>query len=434
MTKDGEMDWQNGLTDKNNYFLIDGDKKDVADSMFLNFWWTYKKYADKELLKVSNKMAEELGINPYDLYAGVDVQSNGTATPVCWELFEKDSKTPFTSLGLYCPSWTYFSSENVDEFEAKENRLWVNEFVNPAKATKTEGKEWKGISIYSIEQSIVKNLPFTTNFSMGNGYNFFVDGEKVSVMDWNNRSLADVMPAYRWIIENEGNNKLNLSIDFSIAYYGGNSIKFNGKLEGNKTSTIKLYSVELKLEKGVDFKTSAKSNKEVNLDLVLEFEDGTVETIKADKVIGEDWTTISYNVSKFADKVVRTISYKISSSEDISNLTLNLGNKTIEKAPHDITIDLRDVKTVSEVRIAHAEAGGEGPDMNIKEYIIETSLDGENFEEAVKVTKNVLGNTIHAFKATEARYVRFTAVKPTQGSDSATRIYEIEVRGLDSKL
>lgn len=72
--------------------------------------------------------------------------------------------------------------------------------------------------------------------------------------------------------------------------------------------------------------------------------------------------------------------------------------------------------------------------MNIKEYIIETSLDGENFEEAVKVTKNVLGNTIHAFKATEARYVKFTAVKSTQGSDSATRIYEIEVRGLDSKL
>ena len=668
MTKDGEMDWQNGLTYKNDYFLIDGDKKDVADSMFLNFWWTYKKYADKELLKASNKMAEKLGINPYDLYAGVDVQANGTATPVRWELFEKDSKTPFTSLGLYCPSWTYFSSENVDEFEAKENRLWVNEFGNPAKATKAKEKEWKGISTYSIEQSIVKNLPFTTNFSMGNGYNFFIDGEKVSVMDWNNRSLADVMPTYRWIIENEGNNKLNPSIDFSTAYYGGNSIKFNGKLEGNKTSTIKLYSAELKLEKGVDFKTSAKSNKGVNLDLVLEFEDGTVETIKADKGIGEDWTTVSYDVSKFADKVVRTISYKISSSEDISNLTLNLGNITIEKAksskkvnvsklnaddisfeedniyagvrlswsegksedlshyevyrinkdktksflgatanntffinalkrdadsnkskfevvavnknfnrgkadtveikwpenntptanfnvsktlvapgekiqfenlsseitesvtwefkgadieistennptisyanegtysvkltaknkkgedvktmenlitvtskatqelpnlalnkettassfvnnneapkfavdgstenkwcaigkaPHDITIDLGDVKTVSEVRIAHAEAGGESPDMNTKEYIIETSLDGENFEEAVKVTKNVLGNTIHAFKATEARYVRFTAVKPTQGSDSATRIYEIEVRGLDSKL
>ena len=42
ITKDGEMDWQNALTDKNDYFLIDGDKNAVADSMFLNFWWTIK--------------------------------------------------------------------------------------------------------------------------------------------------------------------------------------------------------------------------------------------------------------------------------------------------------------------------------------------------------------------------------------------------------
>ncbi|MBU5899925.1 hypothetical protein JVW24_22685, partial [Vibrio cholerae O1] len=41
MTKDGDMDWQNALTDKNEYFLLDEDKNKVADSMFLNFWWTY---------------------------------------------------------------------------------------------------------------------------------------------------------------------------------------------------------------------------------------------------------------------------------------------------------------------------------------------------------------------------------------------------------
>ncbi|MBX7308640.1 discoidin domain-containing protein [Clostridium chauvoei] len=668
MTKDGEMDWQNAITDKNEVFLIDGGKKDVADSMFLNFWWTYKKYADQELLKASNKKAEELGINPYDLYAGIDLQSNGTGTPVRWRLFEKDSKTPFTSLGLYCPSWTYFSSENVDEFEAKENRLWVNEFGNPAKATETVDREWRGISTYSIEQSVVKSLPFISNFNIGNGYNFFIDGEKVSSLDWNNRSLSDVMPTYRWIIENEGNNKLNAAMDFSTAYYGGNSIKLSGKLEANKESIIKLYTAELKLEKGIDFKTSAKSSEDIELDLVLEFEDGTIETVKADKNIGNEWTTVSYDVSNFKDKVVKTISYKVSSAKDVSNLILNLGNITIEKAkssktinvsklkvddvsfeedniyagvrlswnegkkedinhyevyridkdktksflgatvnnnffvntlkrdknsdktkfevvavnknfnrgkadtveikwpenntptanfkvsktlvapgekiqfenlsseitenitwefegadvetstennptvsyanegtysvkltaknkkgedvkdieglitvtskateelknlalnkettassfvnnneapkfavdgskenkwcaigkaPHDITIDLGDIKTVSEVYIAHAEAGGESPDMNTKEYIIETSVDGENFEEVTKVTKNILGETVHAFKATEARYVKFTAVKPTQGSDSATRIYEIEVRGLDSKL
>ena len=32
---------------------------------------------DKDLLRVSNEKAKEIGINPYDLYAGIDVQENG---------------------------------------------------------------------------------------------------------------------------------------------------------------------------------------------------------------------------------------------------------------------------------------------------------------------------------------------------------------------
>ncbi|MEG1287385.1 MAG: discoidin domain-containing protein [Clostridium sp.] len=668
MTVEGEMDWQNALTDKNDYFLVDGDKNAVADSMFLNFWWTNKKHIEKELLKNSNKRAEEVGVNPYDLYAGVDIQANGVSTPIRWDLFENGPSSNFTSLGLYCPSWTFFSSNTIEEFENKENRLWVNEFKDPSIPTETKGTEWKGISTYAIEKSVVNTLPFTTNFNMGNGYNFFVNGEKVSERDWNNRSLGDIMPTYRWIIENEGNNKLNATMDFANAFYGGNSIKFMGNLEAAKASTIKLYSADLKLEKGVEFKTSAKSTLPVNLDLVLDFHDGSTETIKADKAIGEEWTTVTYDVSKLADKSIKTISYKMSSEENVNNVIMNLGNITIQNpksskvinvknlkldeakfeeddmyagarlswdmgsevdvnhyeiyrinddktksflgatpnntffvnalkraeksdkttfevvavnknyksgktdkvemewpannipkanfkvsktlvapgeeitfenmssvitesvewtlpgasvetstdnnpvvsyakegvysvtltaknkegedvkvvedfitvsskakaeltnlsqnkeaiassfvnpaeapnfafdgltntkwcatgsAPHDITINLGAVKTVSEVRMAHAEAGGENPGMNTQNYTIETSVDGVTFTPVKEVIKNSLGNTIDTFKAVEAQYVKITVTKPTQGSDSAVRIYEIDVLGMDDKL
>lgn len=668
MTKDGEMDWQNALTDKNDYFLIDGDKNSVADSMFLNFWWTENKFIDKELLKSSNKRAEELGIDPYDLYAGVDVQANGVNTAIRWDLFENGVGNNFTSLGLYAPSWTFFSSDTIEEFENKENRLWVNEFKNPAISTETKGTEWKGVSTYAIEKSVVSTLPFITNFNIGNGYNFFMNGEKVSERDWNNRSLADIMPTYRWIIENEGKNKLDTTIDFASAFYGGNSIKLKGNLEADKTSTMKLYSADLKLEKGVEYSTSAKSSAPINLDLLLEFTDGTSETIKADKAIGEEWTTVKYDISKLNDKTIKIISYKISSQEDASNLTLNLGNISIENpksskkgavsklkvdetkfeeddmfvgvklsweeknledvnhyeiyrinddktksflgatpnntffvnalardeksdktkfevvsvnknyisgksskvemewpannipkanfkvsntlvapgqevkfenlssvitenvewtlpgasvetstdsnptvtyakegvysvtltaknkegedvkvieefitvsekvkgdltnlsqnktvtassfvnpaeapefaldgksntkwcavgsAPHDITIDLGNVKTISEIHMNHAEAGGENPDMNTQSYIIETSVDGITYTPLVEVLKNKLGNTVDTFKATEARYVKVTVLKPSQGSDSAVRIYGIDVLGIDEAL
>ena len=76
-----------------------------------------------------------------------------------------------------------------------------------------------------VEKSAVTSLPFTTNFNIGNGYDFYVDGNKVSTQDWNNRSLNDIMPTYRWVISNEENNNVKADIDYTTAYYGGNSIK-----------------------------------------------------------------------------------------------------------------------------------------------------------------------------------------------------------------
>jgi PKD repeat protein len=99
--------------------------------------------------------------------------------------------------------------------------------------------------------------------------------------------------------------------------------------------------------------------------------------------------------------------------------------------PHTLTIDLGEVKTISQVAIAHAEKGNESPDMNTQKYTIEISTDGKDFTEIVNVTKNKAGMTSDAFKVVDARYVRLVVVKPTQGSDSAARIYEVEVYGLN---
>ena len=103
-------------------------------------------------------------------------------------------------------------------------------------------------------------------------------------------------------------------------------------------------------------------------------------------------------------------------------------------APHEITMDLGEVKTVSAVNISHAEAGGESADMNTKSYTILVSEDGNSFEEVKNVTKNTKGVTEDAFAPVNARYVKLVVNKPTQGSDSAARIYEIEVYGLEKTI
>lgn len=688
-TVDGEMDWQNALTEKNQYALIDSEGNPVSDSMFLNFWWTLEKYPDDivaqmndtqreyyekrlaalydaPLLKSSRELAEKLGIDPYSLYAGIDVQANGYNTRVDWDLFAPNDQ-PYTSLGLYCPSWTYFAAEDFfTDYQEKESTLWVNAKGDPFAAVETGEFEWRGISTYAVEQTVVNQVPFVTNFNMGHGFGFYIDGVKVSEKDWNNRSMQDVMPTYRWHVEQEGGNTLAAAIDYSGAYYGGTSVGLNGKAFKDQPSTITLYSAQLPMTKDLSFTVKAKAAVETSLDLVVSLSDGGTETISGDKKVGAEWTSVSYDVSGLDGKTVTSIGFRLAASEDVMALKFLLGqiavtapgdapsleasslkvestsfddddcmytgvrltwtgtadhyeiyrvnqdgsvsflaatpgtsfyinglernddtNKTsfqvvpvsitgqrggasdtavmdwpdnsLPKAdfkasatlaapgqeitfeslcsantetlawefpgasvetssdaapkvsyaaegvytvkvtaknasgeavaekeglitvssraadglallsqgkdteatayvneneappfavdgdvtkkwcatgnpPHAITIDLGDVKAVSEVRIAHAEAGGESSSMNTKAYTILVSTDGEEFTEVAKVTKNMLGETADAFPVVNARYVKLSVEKPTQGSDTAARIYEVQVYGLDEAL
>lgn len=662
---DGSMDWQNTLNEKNQMFMIDENGNKVADEIFLNFWWTNNSRADKELVKAAKVKAEELGLNPYDVFAGIDMQDKGTNTKIRWNLIADQNKVPYTSLGLYCPSWTFFSSDSVDDFLAKENRLWVNEFGDPSKSSDMSDGNFIGMSTYAIEKTVLKSAPFSTNFNIGNGYNYFINGEKVSSLDWNNRSLSGVMPTYRWLINNEGSNALKGSIDYANAFYGGNSIKFAGNFEAGNSSVIKLFSSDFEIEEDTKFSIQATSNSDVSVSLVLEFDDGETQEISGDKKVNSNWTNIKFDVSELDGRIVKTISYKLLGAQSSKDFSFNLGEmritngissdivdienlevddvvfeeddsyagvrlyyesdddesvdhyeifkvnedkskvflgatlknsffigplprgenesktyfevvavnkdnvkgrsktteidwpignipksnfeasktivsvgeeikfknlsskaskdfswvfegadietsnekepvvkyskegkytvklksandtgedeKIIEEyitvtndangnfknvsankqsfassfvnpneasdfafdgnlntkwcatglGPHDITVDLGKVYTIGEVRISHAEAGNESRDMNTSDYTILVSEDGNNFTEVASVKKNNLGNTVHTFKATNARYVKINITKPTQGSDTAVRIYEIEVYGID---
>lgn len=662
MTEEGKMDWQNTLNDKNDAYLINKNKQLGANNMFLNFWWTNDSYAKKNLLKKAAKKAESLGLNPYDLYAGIDVQSEGYLTPVKWNLFAKDN-VPYTSLGLYCPSWTYFSSEDIQDYENKEKRFWVNDSGDPSVADPVSDSGWHGISTYAIEKTVINSAPFITNFSLGNGYNFFIDGQQVSITDWNNRSITDIMPTYRWMLDQPDGNQLKPSFDYSAAYYGGNSIRLYGALEKDAASVLTLYSADLKVDSQMKAFTYVKADHSVAVDLVVSLSDGTDKIIQGDTAAQEEFTKISYDLSEIADSTIKTIGLSFTLKDESDIAMINLGNlsfvnteasmeqtvsntvitsqlfdddgmyagvklawdaledadyyeiykiyedgsrgflgvttaaahyihalgrddkeekttfmvipvnkyqnrgtgstvtmewpninlpksdftvsktlcapgeaitftslasqnttqwewtfegadtpsstdenptvtyqeegtytvKLIAKndegaaekevkgmiqinkdaagelpvlsldkeaaassfvndneapkfsldgkldtkwcatgpAPHDITIDLGKEALVSEVYMAHAQAGGESADMNTMWYTIETSTDGKIFTPAIEVKNNASGETTDTFAPAKARYIKITAIKPTQGSDSAVRIYEIQIHGLE---
>ncbi|MFL0268617.1 glycoside hydrolase family 38 C-terminal domain-containing protein [Candidatus Clostridium radicumherbarum] len=99
---------------------------------------------------------------------------------------------------------------------------------------------------------------------------------------------------------------------------------------------------------------------------------------------------------------------------------------------HWNTIDLGTDKTIDGFKIYHAAAGGETTDWNTSAYKILVSSDNTNWTTAVtrtgnkdNITEDILSTPV------TGRYVRFEATKPTNTSDVAARIYELQVYGDD---
>ena len=376
MTVDGKMDWQNALTEKNAAYLMNEDGEAVADEMFLNFWWTTEKLAGEELLKASAGLAKEKGIDPYDLYAGVDIQSNGYDTPIRWDLFENPEGGTYTSLGLYCPSWAYFSAGTVQDFWKQENKLWVNSKGDPSYEADVSGDDtqWRGVSTYVVERTAVTELPFVTNFCMGNGYGFYKNGQLISMLDWNNRSVSDILPTYRYIIENGEGNTLAADLDVGDAYYGGNSLILRGDVKKDTESVIKLYSADLDAQEQMIFTTAAKvRGPEVALDAVLALDDGSEVILEGDKKVGEEWTVVSYDAASLAGKTIKTISYRIKAGEDANGLQLRLGNITMAR-PESF-----ESASVSNVQVLDSEFDEDGMYAGVR-LAWESDADSEYYE------------------------------------------------------
>ena len=234
MTENGNVSWQNQLNSLNDWYFQWEDTL-VSESMFLNFWW------NSTGLNNSRTHARNLNRSEFELFAGIDVEANGYYTNVGWTSLFPQGQPHVTSLGIYRPDWCYNSSTNLENYYEKSSIFWVGWNHDPSNTT--TGNSWKGIANYIPAFTVITEVPFVTNFCTGQGYDFYIDGEKLShpgwsTHGWNNLSLQDVLPTWRWIVESSG-SKLTPAFDFTDAYYGGNCLKISGDLTSD--NLIKLY-------------------------------------------------------------------------------------------------------------------------------------------------------------------------------------------------
>ena len=92
-----------------------------------------------------------------------------------------------------------------------------------------------------------------------------------------------------------------------------------------------------------------------------------------------------------------------------------------------VQMDFKEPYKISRYVVRHAEAAGLEPELNSRDFTVETSLDGETWTTVGTHTNNVAPVTDASFSSIEAQYVRVTVTNG--GADGYIRIGDIEVYG-----
>ena len=95
-----------------------------------------------------------------------------------------------------------------------------------------------------------------------------------------------------------------------------------------------------------------------------------------------------------------------------------------------VQMDFKETYKISRYVVRHAEAAGLDPELNSRDFTVETSLDGETWQSAGVHEGNTAPVTDATITAVEARYVRVSVTNGgSDDSDGYVRIGDIEVYG-----
>jgi mannosyl-glycoprotein endo-beta-N-acetylglucosaminidase len=320
MVESGPVSWQGALNSSNDAFFQDGTTR-VADSMFLDFGWSGS-------IGGSRSYARGLGRSEYDLYAGIDTEANGYNSSPAWGSLFPAGQAHVASLGIYRPEWTWKQAASPADFRTRDSRYWVGANGDPSNTTTTSS--WKGLANYVAEASPVQAKPFVTSFNTGHGDLYSVGGTRVRTGGWNNLSVQDVPPTYRFVVQSAG-TKLTPSIDYADAYEGGSALLLSGQLDA--ANTVRLYQTQLPVaadtKLSVVVKTPAAGA--TNLKAAVAFTDAptTFTTLDLGATAGTGWERKTLDLSAYAGRTIAQIGVQAAAAATVPSYSVRVGQLAV---------------------------------------------------------------------------------------------------------
>ncbi|MEU3984188.1 endo-beta-N-acetylglucosaminidase [Streptomyces sp. NPDC026672] len=231
MTVNGAVSWQGALNAQNQAFF------ETSDDMFVDFRWSAGTLAS------SGTRADQLGRSRYQLYAGVDVESNGSNSFVNWDAFVPTGAAHITSFGFYRPEWTRNhlpANRTPGDFHAADDRFWTGRSLDPSRPD--AGDSWRAPAVTVADRSTVTSVPFASVFNTGHGLRWYDCGAVTSDAQWNHLGLQDRLPSRRWAVHTSGTRPA-VTFDFADAWRGGSSVLVDGALD--QPAVVDLYATRL---------------------------------------------------------------------------------------------------------------------------------------------------------------------------------------------
>ena len=356
MIENGTRSFQNRFNTSNDGYMKSGPEITtttaasplVAHEMFLNFWW----YRNSTYLSSSRSHAQSIGIDPYDIYAGIwtenyspygrtlDENSSG-GLDITWNYLFPEGQPHHTSLALFGGETPFVKGNSPSAVLTQEQIYWSGPNQNPANTAIPAGSStpnWNGIAHYIPTHTAITSLPFVTNFNVGQGERYRIDGIQRMTGAWTNASVQDILPTWRWIVESSGAKTITPSLDFDDSYYGPTSLRVSGTLTPGNPQNVKLYQMHLPVTEATNlrmiYKPGAVNAAQIQVGLV--FEDAPTTVVYSPSALASSpsqWLTLDFPLGAHAGRRIVALSLRFLSSSTIAGYSARIGRIQISDGP-----------------------------------------------------------------------------------------------------
>jgi len=389
LTNAGSISYQNIFNSTNSDFVYDTTHGygQVSHSIFLNYWYR------ADAIKDSAAHAESLGLDPYEtVYMGLEGGEwrFGIDLEDFWDIMYNHNRhsgnlmqpdgQPYTSFAIWGSDFyreqynkaennrykvpyqweadererMYFTSpaENVLDYNTSDIRRedlgFTYEDASSDKTKLSTQTNFKGISRYVVEKSVIGGTVFATDFNTGHGMNYYRGGEVIRDLEWSNLNLQDILPTWQWRVESYDANQLDLEWDYGTeytrvqgefpytqigGYNGGNSLAVYGDV--GALQTVGLYKTDLSV---VDGSSISLTYNQVSGEDVMEYIILSLYSTKSDvemaylpieTTVG-GWNTVTVDLSEYAGRTIAAISMGFTTNgTPVEDYQINLGRLVV---------------------------------------------------------------------------------------------------------